>query len=145
MKKIHIINGPNINLLGIREPNVYGTKTFEDYLYLLQEEFSTITITYYQSNVEGELVDEIQKVGFDSNFLGIILNAAAYSHTSLAIADAVAAIKLPTIEVHISNIYAREAFRHNSFISAKAKGVICGFGLDGYKLAIQNLLQTNTP
>lgn len=140
MKNIYIINGPNLNLLGLREPEIYGTNTFEDYLINLQKEFSQINIIYYQSNVEGELVNQIQKIGFDKNGLGLILNAAAYSHTSIAIADAVAAIQLTTIEVHISNIYARESFRHNSFISAKAKGVICGLGLNGYKLAIQNFL-----
>lgn len=132
--KIHIINGPNLNLLGTREIDIYGTQSFETYFIQLQSLFTELKLTYFQSNIEGELIDEIQKVGFSAN--GIVLNAAGYSHTSVAIADAVAAITTPVIEVHISNIFAREFFRQHSYISAKAVGVISGLGLDGYKLAI---------
>ncbi len=134
-KHIAIINGPNLNLLGKREPEVYGTQTFEDYLVTLKSTFPDVEISYYQSNVEGELVNEIQRVGFSAT--GIILNAGAYTHTSIAIGDAVAGITAPVVELHISNVFAREEFRHHSFIAAKAKGVICGLGLKGYALAIQ--------
>ncbi len=134
-KHIAIINGPNLNLLGKREPEVYGTQTFEDYLVTLKNTFPDVEISYYQSNVEGELVNEIQRVGFSAT--GIILNAGAYTHTSIAIGDAVAGISSPVVELHISNVFAREEFRHHSFIAAKAKGVICGLGLKGYALAIQ--------
>lgn len=137
--KIHIINGPNLNLLGKREIDIYGHESFDTFLIKLQQQFPLITITYFQSNIEGEIINEIQKVGFTVD--GIIINPAGYSHTSIAIADALAVINLKIIEVHISNIYAREEFRNKSFISAKVKGVITGLGLDGYKLAIDWLIQ----
>lgn len=137
--KVIVINGPNLNLLGKREPEIYGTQTFESYLLNLQKQFPSITLHYYQSNIEGELIDKIQEVGFDYD--GIILNAAAYTHTSIGIADAVKAIKSPVIEVHISNTFAREEFRQHSFISPNAKGIIIGFGLKSYKLAIESLLE----
>jgi 3-dehydroquinate dehydratase II len=144
---IHIINGPNLNLLGTRETNIYGNQHFEQYLQQLQQQFTDINITYYQSNIEGELINEIQKTGFSAN--GIVINPAAYSHTSVAIADAIAAIKTPVVEVHISNIYAREEYRKNSYVSAKAVGIITGFGLEGYKLAVQwfchHFAKNNTP
>ena len=136
--KILIINGPNLNLLGKREPTVYGTETFEAFFQKLENEFKDIQLKYFQSNIEGELIDKIQELGFDYD--GIILNAAAYTHTSIGIGDAVKAISTPVIEVHISNTFSREAFRHHSFISANAKGIIIGFGLDSYRLAIQSFL-----
>lgn len=136
--KVIIINGPNLNLLGKREPEVYGDETFEDYLVNLKSKFSTITIEYFQSNVEGELINKLQESGF--SYDGIILNAAAYTHTSIGIGDAVKAITTPVIEVHISNTFAREEFRHQSFISPSAKGVILGFGLKSYELALQSFL-----
>ena len=138
MKKIIIINGPNINLLGKREPEIYGNQTFEDYLEVLRDKYNTISIEYFQSNIEGELIDKLQEVGFSHD--GIILNAAAYTHTSVGIGDAVKAIETPVIEVHISNTFAREAFRHQSYISAGAKGVILGFGLQSYDLAVQSFI-----
>ncbi len=131
---IHIINGPNLNLLGKREIDIYGNMSFDNYLSELKKIFPSINLTYFQSNVEGELINEIQRVGFTVD--GIIFNPAGYSHTSIAIGDAVAAIISPLIEVHISNIYSREEFRKHSYISAKAVGVITGLGLNGYKLAI---------
>jgi len=134
MKRIIIINGPNLNLIGKREPHIYGDESFEDYLNNLKIEFSAIQLDYYQSNVEGELVTKLQEVGFD--FDGIILNAGGYTHTSVAIADAVAAINTPVIEVHISNVYARESFRHESKMAKHCKGVIAGMGLVSYKLGI---------
>lgn len=137
--KIIIINGPNLNLLGKREPEVYGNETFEDYFKKLSNEFPSVTLTYYQSNIEGELIDKLQEVGFDYD--GIILNAAAYTHTSIGIGDAVKAIKTPVIEVHISNTFSRETFRHQSYISPNAKGIIIGFGLESYRLAIQSFLK----
>lgn len=136
--KILIINGPNLNLLGKREPEIYGNKTFEDYFETLQAKFSNVSLSYYQSNIEGELIDKIHEVGF--TYDGIVLNAAAYTHTSVAIADAIKAITTPVIEVHISNTYARESFRHKSYISPNAKGIICGFGLKSYNLAIESFL-----
>lgn len=136
--KLIIINGPNLNLLGKREPTIYGNNSFEEYFKELKEGFSDIDITYFQSNVEGELINKIHEVGFDYD--GIILNAAAYTHTSLAIGDAIKAITTPVIEIHISNTHAREEFRHKSFIAKNAKGVILGFGLKSYKLAIQSFL-----
>ena len=135
MMNIAILNGPNLNLLGKREPGVYGNKDFDQYFDQLQSLFPEINLTYYQSNVEGELINELQRLGFDVD--GIILNAAAYTHTSVGIADSIAAINTPVIEVHISNIYAREKFRHNSLVSRNAKGVICGFGLQSYELALK--------
>lgn len=138
MKKLIIINGPNLNLLGTREPEVYGNTTFEDFFKQLQQQFKEVSLTYYQSNIEGELIDKLQEVGFDYD--GIILNAAAYTHTSVGIGDAIKAITTPVIEVHISNTFSREAFRHQSFISAHAKGVILGFGLQSYELAVKSFL-----
>lgn len=135
--KIAIINGPNLNLLGTREPEVYGNQTFEDYLKTLREGYKDIEISYFQSNHEGALIDEIHRVGFDSD--GIILNAGAYTHTSIALADAIKAVKAPVIEVHISNVHSREDFRHRSMISGVCKGVIAGFGIDSYRLAIEAL------
>lgn len=136
--KIAIINGPNLNLLGKREPEVYGSESFEDYFEFLKEEFKTVELFYFQSNHEGAIIDKIHEVGF--NFDGIILNAGAYTHTSIAIADAISAIKTPVIEVHISNVFKRETFRHHSYISTVVKGTIGGFGLQSYKLAIQSFL-----
>jgi 3-dehydroquinate dehydratase-2 len=132
--RIIIINGPNLNLLGKREPDVYGNQTFEDYFVHLQQNYPDIELTYYQSNIEGEIIDKIQEVGF--LFDGIILNAAAYTHTSIGIGDAVKAINSPVVEVHISNTFSRESFRHQSYISPNAKGVIVGFGLKSYELAL---------
>ena len=137
--KIIIINGPNLNLLGKREPNVYGTNSFEDYFESLQHKYSTIDFFYFQSNIEGEIIDKLHEVGF--NYDGIILNAAAYTHTSVGIGDAVKGIETPVIEVHISNVHAREEFRHQSFIAANAKGVIVGFGLKSYEMAVQSFLE----
>ena len=136
--KIIIINGPNINLLGKREPEIYGTESFQDFFTKLQFSYTDIELTHYQSNIEGELIDKIQEVGFDYD--GIILNAAAYTHTSVGIADAVKAIESPVVEVHISNTHAREEFRHHSYISPHAKGVILGFGLNSYELALQSFI-----
>ena len=137
--KLIIINGPNLNLLGTREPEIYGSKSFQEYFKTLQGKFSTVSLTYYQSNIEGELIDKLHEVGFD--FDGIILNAAAYTHTSLGIGDAVKAIKTPVVELHISNVHAREEYRHISYIAPHTKGDIFGFGLKGYDLAIQSFLQ----
>jgi 3-dehydroquinate dehydratase II len=136
--KIIIINGPNLNLLGKREPEVYGNETFEAYFNQLQSKYPSIDLSYYQSNIEGELISKIQEVSF--SYDGIILNAAAYTHTSIGIGDAVKAITSPTIEVHISNTFSRETFRHQSYISPNAKGVIIGFGLKSYELALQSFL-----
>ena len=136
--KILIINGPNLNLLGVREKSIYGDQSFETYLEELRQRFSDIVIDYFQSNVEGEIINKLHEVGF--NIDGIILNAGGYTHTSVAIADAVKAIKVPVVEVHISNILAREEYRHISFISPNAFGSIMGFGLDSYRLAIESLL-----
>jgi 3-dehydroquinate dehydratase-2 len=138
MKKIIIINGPNLNLLGKREPEIYGTQTFEDIFNQLKDNFNQVELFYYQSNVEGELINKLHDVGF--SFDGIVLNAGAYTHTSVAIADAIKAIKTPVVEVHISNTFAREPFRHHSYISPVAKGIIVGFGFQSYHLAIQSLL-----
>jgi 3-dehydroquinate dehydratase-2 len=136
--KIIIINGPNLNLLGKREPEVYGNASFEDYFNNLQEKYPNIELNYFQSNIEGELIDKLHEVGFDHD--GIILNAAAYTHTSVGIGDAIKAIETPIIEVHISNVHAREEFRHQSYIAPNAKGIIIGLGLKGYELALQALL-----
>ena len=136
--KLIIINGPNLNLLGKREPEVYGNDSFDSYLNTLQSKYPTIQLDYYQSNIEGELIDKIQEVGF--SYDGIILNAAAYTHTSIGIGDAVKAITTPVIEVHISNTFSRETFRHQSFVSPNAKGVVIGFGLKSYELAIASFL-----
>lgn len=136
--KIIIINGPNLNLLGKREPEIYGGETFEDYFEKLKQHFPDIDLEYFQSNIEGELISRIQEVGF--SYDGIILNAGAYTHTSIGIGDAVKGVTTPVIEVHISNVAAREPFRHDSYISSGAKGVIFGFGLSGYDLAIKSFL-----
>jgi 3-dehydroquinate dehydratase-2 len=136
--KIIIINGPNLNLLGKREPELYGSQTFEDYFSQLQFTFKDVQLEYFQSNIEGELIDKIQEAGFDYD--GIVLNAAAYTHTSVGLGDAVKAVKTPVVEVHISNVADREPFRHQSYISPGAKGVIFGFGLKGYEMAIHSLL-----
>ena len=136
--RIQIINGPNLNLLGVREPDVYGSTGFETYLADLRKQYPQTEIEYFQSNVEGTLVDKIHEVGF--SFDGIVLNAGAYTHTSVALLDAIKAVSTPVIEVHISNVHQREAFRHHSMISAGCKGVICGFGLDSYRLAIEAFL-----
>ena len=138
MMKIAILNGPNLNLLGKREPEVYGNKNFDQYFGQLQSLFPEINLTYYQSNVEGELINELQRLGFDVD--GIILNAAAYTHTSVGIGDAIKAISTPVIEVHISNTFSREDFRHTSYVTPNAKGLILGFGLDVYRLAIESFL-----
>lgn len=135
--KLIIINGPNLNLLGVREPSVYGNQSFETFLTLIKQKYNSYTIDYYQSNIEGEIIDKIQFA--DQHYNGIILNAAAYTHTSVGIGDAVKAITIPVIEVHISNVYSREAFRQSSFISPNAAGIIIGCGLYGYDLAIQQL------
>ncbi|MFP4846316.1 type II 3-dehydroquinate dehydratase [Winogradskyella sp. PE311] len=138
MKKLIIINGPNLNLLGKREPEIYGKETFNDYLITLKKNYKGASIDYFQSNIEGELIDKIQEVGF--TYDGIILNAAAYTHTSVGIGDAVKAIETAVIEVHISNTFARETFRHQSYISPNVKGVILGFGLKSYNLAIESFI-----
>jgi 3-dehydroquinate dehydratase-2 len=139
LKKIVIINGPNLNLLGQREPEIYGSQGFETFLAQLRSQFTEVSIDYFQSNVEGELINAIQAAGASAT--GIILNPAGYTHTSVAIGDAIAAIQIPVIEVHISNVHAREEFRKLSHVSAKAKGTIAGLGLDGYTLALQHLIQ----
>lgn len=136
--KLIIINGPNLNLLGKREPEIYGSDSFETYFNKLQKKYSKIDLSYFQSNIEGEIIDTLHQAGF--SYDGIILNAAAYTHTSVGIGDAVKAIEAPVIEVHISNVYAREDYRHHSFIAANAKGVITGFGLKSYDLAIESFL-----
>lgn len=138
MNKIIIINGPNLNLLGKREPDIYGSQSFESYFKSLKENFSDLELDYFQSNIEGELIDKLHDVGF--TYDGIVLNAAAYTHTSVGIGDAVKGISTPVIEVHISNTLSREEFRHQSFISPNAKGVILGFGLKSYALALQSFL-----
>ncbi len=136
---IHIINGPNLNLVGKREPEVYGNRSLDQYLQELIEQFPQHSIDVYQSNIEGEIVDRLQQVGFDD--CGIVLNAGGYTHTSVAIADAVAAIMAPVVEVHISNIYSREPFRHKSLLSPVCQGIIAGFGLDSYRLALLSLIK----
>lgn len=136
--KIAILNGPNLNLLGKREPEIYGSQTFEDYFEILKIKFPQLELIYYQSNIEGELIGKIQELGF--TYDGIILNAGAYTHTSIGIGDAIKAVTTPVIEVHISNTYGRESFRHQSYISGNAKGVILGFGLKSYDLAIEAFL-----
>lgn len=136
--KIQIINGPNLNLLGVREKSIYGNTNFESYLEELRSRYANITINYYQSNVEGEIINKLHEIGFEYD--GIVINAGAYTHTSIAIADAIAAINTPVIEVHISNVYKREEFRHHSMLAASCKGVIAGFGMDSYRLAIENFV-----
>lgn len=139
MKKIIIINGPNLNLLGKREPSVYGNQSFEDFFAVLQQELKGIELEYFQSNSEGEIINKLHETDF--SYDGIVLNAGAYTHTSLAIADAIAAIKTPVVEVHISNVFKREEFRHYSYLSPVCAGVIAGFGLNSYKLALQYLIE----
>ncbi|MDB2494672.1 type II 3-dehydroquinate dehydratase [Flavobacteriaceae bacterium] len=138
MKNFIIINGPNLNLLGKREPLIYGDQTFEDYFSILKKKYIALNLSYFQSNVEGKLIDKLQEVGF--SFDGIILNAAAYTHTSVGIGDAVKGIVTPVVEVHISNTFSREEFRHHSYISPNAKGIIVGFGLNSYELALKSFL-----
>ena len=139
--KILIVNGPNLNLLGVREPVIYGKSSFESYLPKLQARYPETEISYYQSNVEGELINRLQHDGFSVD--GIVLNAGAYTHTSIALHDCIRSIKAPVVEVHISNVHQREEFRHHSMISAACKGVIAGFGLDSYRLAIEALIHAN--
>ncbi|WP_395046102.1 type II 3-dehydroquinate dehydratase [Flavobacterium sp.] len=136
--KIIIINGPNLNLLGKREPEIYGNQDFETYFEKLKSKYPSVELSYYQSNVEGEIINELQEVGFDYD--GIILNAGAYTHTSIAIGDCVKSITTPVVEVHISNTFSRETFRHQSYISPNAKGVVIGFGLKSYDLALESFL-----
>ena len=136
--KIQIINGPNLNLLGQREPGIYGSESFEVFLPKLKEKYPDVQIDYYQSNVEGELINKMQEVGF--SYDGIVLNAGAYTHTSIALHDCIRSLRCPVIEVHISNVHQREEFRHKSMISSACKGVICGFGLDSYRLGIEAIL-----
>ena len=138
MKKLIIVNGPNLNLLGKREPNIYGSLSFTEFLEEVKSKYPKVLIDYFQSNIEGEIIDKLQEVGF--NYDGVILNAAAYTHTSVGIGDAVKAIETPVVEVHISNTFGREEYRHQSYISANAKGVILGFGLQSYELAIQSFI-----
>ena len=135
--KILVLNGPNINLLGKREPGIYGAESFEHYYERLKQRYTDVEFSYYQSNIEGELINKIHEVGFDID--GIVLNAGAYTHTSIALQDAIRAVTSPVIEVHISNVHQREEFRHKSMISCACKGVICGFGLDSYRLAVEAL------
>ena len=136
--KIQIINGPNLNLLGTREPGIYGSYTMEAYLDTLRKRYPDIDIDYYQSNIEGELITKLQQVGF--TYDGIVLNAGAYTHTSIALHDCIRSLKTPVIEVHISNVHKREEFRHHSYISSACRGVICGFGMDSYRLAIESFI-----
>ncbi|WP_303315479.1 type II 3-dehydroquinate dehydratase [Flavivirga abyssicola] len=138
MKKLTIINGPNLNLLGKREPNIYGSLSFTEFLEEIKQKYTNVEIDYFQSNIEGELIDKLHEVGFNHD--GIILNAAAYTHTSVGIGDAIKAIETPVIEVHISNTFNREEFRHQSYVSPNARGVILGFGLQSYELAIQSFI-----
>ena len=136
--RVIIINGPNLNLLGVREKSIYGDVSFEEYFLKLKEEFSNLNLEYFQSNIEGELIDKLQEVGFSYDF--VLLNAGGYTHTSVAITDCIKSIKTPVIEVHISNIYAREKFRENSLLSINCKAVICGLGMDSYKAALTTLI-----
>ncbi|XCF05276.1 type II 3-dehydroquinate dehydratase [Tamlana crocina] len=138
MKKILIINGPNLNLLGKREPNIYGSLTFTEFFDTIKDKYQNVELSYYQSNIEGEIIDKLHEVGF--SYDGVVLNAGAYTHTSIGIGDAIKGIETPVVEVHISNTFGREEFRHQSYISPNAKGVILGFGLQSYELAIQSFL-----
>jgi 3-dehydroquinate dehydratase II len=138
MKKVLVINGPNLNLLGKREPHIYGSTSFLEYFEELKNKYTDIDLSYYQSNIEGELINKIHEVGF--SYDGIIINAGAYTHTSIALADAISGVTTPAYEVHISNVYAREEFRHKSYLSKVCKGIIVGFGLKGYELALLNLV-----
>ncbi len=141
--KILIINGPNLNLLGVREPGIYGKSSFETYLPQLQEKYPDVEIEYYQSNIEGKLIDKMQEVGF--SYAGIVLNAGAYTHTSIALQDCIRSLSSPVVEIHISNVHTREEFRHKSMISCACTGVICGFGLDSYRLAVEALVAMHKP
>ena len=136
--KIQIINGPNLNLLGVREPGIYGDSSFESYLPQLRDKFPDVEIEYFQSNCEGTLIDKLQEVGF--TYDGVVLNAGAYTHTSIALHDCIRALQCPVVEVHISNVHQREAFRHHSYIASACVGVICGFGLKSYELAVEGLI-----
>ena len=136
--KILIMNGPNLNLLGVREPGIYGSSSFESYLPQLKERYPGVELEYYQSNIEGEMINKLQEVGF--TYDGVVLNAGAYTHTSVALHDCIRSLRCPVIEVHISNVHTREEFRHHSYLSPACKGVICGFGLDSYRLAVEGLL-----
>ncbi|MBQ2839262.1 MAG: type II 3-dehydroquinate dehydratase [Muribaculaceae bacterium] len=140
MTRILIINGPNLNLLGVREPGIYGNNSMESYLETLRSQYPNYSIEYFQSNHEGEIIDMLHKVGFDESLAGIVLNAGAYTHTSLAIADAISAINVPVIEVHISNVHSREEVRHHSMISSVCRGVIAGFGMNSYRLGIEAIV-----
>ena len=137
--KVLIINGPNLNLLGVREKSIYGDKDFESYFKTLEEKYPSVTLSYFQSNIEGEIIDKLHEVGFE--YEGILLNAGGYTHTSIAISDAIAAIKTPVIEIHISNIHGREEFRHVSIISKECKGMIAGLGLEGYDLGVRYFME----
>ena len=141
--KIQIINGPNLNMLGTREPGIYGNSTFDDYLKTLRGRYPSVQIDYFQSNIEGQLIDKMQQTGF--TYDGIILNAGAYTHTSIALQDCIKSIPTPVVEVHISNVHKREEFRHHSYISCACAGVICGFGLDSYRLALEAITQMAHP
>jgi 3-dehydroquinate dehydratase-2 len=145
MKKIQIINGPNLNLLGQREPGIYGSSSFEQYLTELRDRYPDVEISYYQSNVEGELINKMQEAGFTQQppCDGIVLNAGAYTHTSIALQDCIRSLRCPVVEVHISNVHKREEFRHHSYISCACLGVICGFGLDSYRLGIEAILNAH--
>ncbi len=137
--KILIINGPNLNLLGVREKGIYGNQSFENYLETLRNSYPQVGLGYFQSNIEGELINKLHETGFSAD--GIILNAGGYTHTSIALADAISAITTPVVEVHISNIYARETFRHHSYLSSRCAGIICGFGMEGYRLAVEYFIK----
>ena len=138
MKKILILNGPNLNLLGVREKGIYGDQSFDQYFNTLKEKYAEVDLYYFQSNSEGVIIDKLHEIGFEYD--GVVLNAGAYTHTSIAIADAIAAINTPVVEVHISNVHQRESFRHHSYLSKNCKGVILGFGLDSYRLGVESLL-----
>lgn len=138
--KILIMNGPNLNLLGVREPGIYGNNSFESYLPQLKERYPDTELEYYQSNIEGEMINKLQEVGF--TYDGVVLNAGAYTHTSVALHDCIRSLKCPVIEVHISNVHTREEFRHHSYLSPACKGVICGFGLDSYRLGVEALIES---
>lgn len=138
MKKILILNGPNLNLLGVREKSIYGDQSFDQYFETLKQEYVHVDLVYFQSNCEGAIIDKLHEVGFEYD--GVVLNAGAYTHTSVAIADAIAGINTPVVEVHISNVHQRESFRHHSYLSKNCKGVILGFGLDSYRLGIESLI-----
>lgn len=139
--KILIMNGPNLNLLGVREPGIYGSSSFESYLPQLKERYPGVELEYYQSNIEGEMINKLQEVGF--TYDGVVLNAGAYTHTSVALHDCIRSLRCPVIEVHISNVHTREEFRHHSYLSPACKGVICGFGFDSYRLGVEALIESS--